>query len=496
MAIAAIEIFAGLILAFASFRRPADREFGLGALLGVAAAEHAAAAIFVPLESSSLGIVHAAAATAMRLAFVGFAATLPLCVHFALVYRGGSPSRWVLPAVYAAAGLLLVVGLVDRVPHADGPPQALAIAASFAQVAAAAASLALVARAFLDGAAGALPVVVGATVFVATALSDLASASGLFAAGALGDAGVAAFVLGIATMPSARYAAAMRDLDRRGRELRSLTRELQQSYEKLDAAQEELGKKEQLAAVGELAAVIAHEVRNPLAVIANAVASLRRPVIARENHDLLLTILDEETSRLNRLVTDLLRYARPVNLQRSQFVLRDLLERALALASTGTKNIHMEFKMEAFEGRLWGDANLLRQVFDNLIDNAVQAMGSGGVLTIRVRAVTEDGTDGLAVDIIDTGEGMDTQVRSRARDPFFTTRPSGTGLGLAIVDRIVEAHGGHFAIDSRAGEGTTVTVFLPHGSPSEPPPRIRTPKPAAVGPVGPRSPPRTSSESP
>ena len=148
--------------------------------------------------------------------------------------------------------------------------------------------------------------------------------------------------------------------------------------------------------------------------------------------------------------------------------------------------------MEAFEGRLWGDANLLRQVFDNLIDNAVQAMASGGVLTIRVRAVTEDGTDGLAVDIIDTGEGMDTQVRSRARDPFFTTRPSGTGLGLAIVDRIVEAHGGHLAIDSRAGEGTTVTVFLPHGSPSEPPPRARTPKPAAVSPVDPRSTPQTS----
>ena len=76
------------------------------------------------------------------------------------------------------------------------------------------------------------------------------------------------------------------------------------------------------------------------------------------------------------------------------------------------------------------------------IDNAIQAMGTTGALTVRVRATTEEGVDGLAVDIIDTGEGMDTQVRSRARDPFFTTRPSGTGLGLAIVDRIVDAHGG------------------------------------------------------
>src|ERR1035438_3413349 len=97
--------------------------------------------------------------------------------------------------------------------------------------------------------------------------------------------------------------------------------------------------------------------------------------------------------------------------------------------------------------------------------------------SVCIHAAAEEGVDGLAVDIIDTGEGMDTQVRSRARDPFFTTRPSGTGLGLAIVDRIVDAHGGHFAIDSRSGEGTTVTVFLPHGSPSAPPPRPRSSRP-------------------
>ena len=232
--------------------------------------------------------------------------------------------------------------------------------------------------------------------------------------------------------------------------------------------------------VGELAAVIAHEVRNPLAIIANAVAGLRKQAISREDHDTLLTILDEETNRLNRLVTDLLRYARPVNIQRQQFSLADLLERTLGLVHADRTQIKIELKVECHEGRIWGDANLLRQVFDNLVDNGVQAMGTAGTLTVRVRAATEEGVDGLAVDIIDTGEGMDTQVRSRARDPFFTTRPSGTGLGLAIVDRIVDAHGGHFAIDSRSGEGTTVTVFLPHGSPSEPPPaRARAVEPGS-----------------
>jgi signal transduction histidine kinase len=231
-------------------------------------------------------------------------------------------------------------------------------------------------------------------------------------------------------------------------------------------------KKEQLAVVGELAAVIAHEVRNPLAIIGNAVSGLRKATTSREDQETLLTILEEETTRLNRLVTDLLRYARPVNVQRQQINVQDLINRALGLARQ-KKSINLEVKNAVHDARLWGDGNLLRQVFDNLIDNAVQAMGSSGILTISLHTMTDEGKDGIAVEIVDTGEGMDTQVRSRARDPFFTTRPSGTGLGLAIVDRIVDAHGGRFIIDSRSGEGTTVTVFLPYGSSSEPPPRPR-----------------------
>ncbi len=489
----AIEIVSALVLAFASFRRPSDREYLIAAFLGLAAAGHAAAARF------ALGSQGMAASTPFvdRVAWVGFVAALPLCIHFAMAYLRVPAPRWLPPALYAAAVALLALGfrhpmagaglpdpwraLASSTLRRTPPVTAFGIATSLAALAAAGSTLALVAKAYLAGRPGALAVVVGATVLVATALNDLAVAGGLFSTGYFGDAGLAAFVVGIATTPSARYAEVARELERRTQELRTRTHELRQSYEELRAAQEELVKKEQLAAVGELAAVIAHEVRNPLAIIANAVAGLRRQVISREDHDVLLTILDEETSRLNRLVTDLLRFARPVNVQRSHIALRDLLERALALASTGAQSIQMQFKMEAYEGRLWGDANLLRQVFDNLIDNAVQAMSSGGALTILVRAVTEDGTDGLAVDIIDTGEGMDTQVRSRALDPFFTTRPSGTGLGLAIVDRIVDAHGGRLAIDSRAGEGTTVTVFLPHGSPSEPPPRSRAAKPATEG---------------
>jgi signal transduction histidine kinase len=470
---AAIELFAALLFALAFVRRPADRESGVAAVLCISAFEHAAGSLFALHAKQP-----AAALAAERVAGLGLGLALAMGVHFALAYRGKPPSWRALAAGYAVAAWFAVLALRGRLSPtaAQGVgAQGLFDAPAYVAAAVAAASmLVLVAREYIGGRRGALGVVVGTAILLAAMINDVGVASGAFASGYMADAGLAAFVIGIATMPSARYAAVTQELERSTEELRSRTHELRRSYQDLRTAQEELVKKEQLAVVGELAAVIAHEVRNPLAIIANAVSGLRKHAISREDHATLLGILDEETSRLNRLVTDLLRYARPVNVQRSNIGLGDLLERALSLANTGAKSIRRELKVEAHEARMWGDANLLRQVFDNLIDNAVQAMGSAGALTVRVRVDSEDGVDGLAVDIIDTGEGMDTQVRSRALDPFFTTRPSGTGLGLAIVDRIVDAHGGRLAIDSRTGEGTTVTVFLPHGSPSEPPPAPRS----------------------
>ena len=477
----ATELFGALLFANAFMRRPADREYGLAALFCLAAFMHTSGSLVI---EALAGRAPGASLLASRVGAVGLLAALPVAVHFALVYsRGSRPNlRWLAPAygvVAIFAGLELfyrprtVAPTVpasqwaERLARTVAPNGAATYVAVFC---AATVILVLVAHAYLAGQRGALAVVLGTTVLLAAVINDIGVASGAFSTVYLTDLGLAAFVVGIATTPGARYAAVTQELERRTEELRNRTRELRRSYEDLRNAQEELVKKEQLAVVGELAAVIAHEVRNPLAIIANAGAGLRKHAISREDHDTLLAILDEETSRLNRLVTDLLRYARPVNVQRSHLPLPDLLERALSLASSNKKSVRSELHVEAREGRIWGDANLLRQVFDNLIDNAMQAMGPEGALTVRIRSASEGGADGLAVDIIDTGEGMDTQVRSRALDPFFTTRPSGTGLGLAIVDRIVDAHGGRLGIESRAGEGTTVTVFLPHGLPTDPPP--------------------------
>src|SRR5258708_32109830 len=140
----------------------------------------------------------------------------------------------------------------------------------------------------------------------------------------------------------------------------------------------------------------------------------------------------------------------------------------------------VELAEEGATHSIWGDPGLLRQVFQNLIENAVQAMSGIGdslpkipvsapkALSISVRSSHREAVEGVQVDVQDAGEGMDAQVRLRAKDPFFTTRPSGTGLGLAIVDRIVDAHDGEVSITSQSGEGTTVSVFLPIGAPGRP----------------------------
>ena len=108
-----------------------------------------------------------------------------------------------------------------------------------------------------------------------------------------------------------------------------------------------------------------------------------------------------------------------------------------------------------------GDAHLLRHALENVIENAVQAMGTGGMLTVTLTRKSRQGVDGREIAVIDTGEGMNTEVRQSARKAFFTTRTTGTGLGLAIVDRILTAHRGAVDIESRRGEGTTVRLFVP-----------------------------------
>jgi signal transduction histidine kinase len=310
-----------------------------------------------------------------------------------------------------------------------------------------------------------LPPVWGAAALLVSMLCD--AFNGLRGLGAplASPYGYAAFVMGVVMSLLSRYASLQRKLEGHAAELKQRSAELARSYEDLRATQAELVRKEQLAAVGELSAVIAHEVRNPLAIITTAVATLRREGLVEDDRQTLLGILDEEASRLNRLVGDLLRYARPVRCERQLVAPREIVERALSLAQARTDVSVTLTEREPIE-KIQADPQLLRQVLENIVNNALQAMPGGGTLTVMLEPQTVEGSSGVEIQVKDTGEGMDTTVRDRAFDPFFTTRASGTGLGLAIVARIVDAHGGRLKIYSDVGEGTAVHVFLPqHGEP-------------------------------
>ncbi len=334
-------------------------------------------------------------------------------------------------------------------------------------------------RSVLRGRKELLPSMWGATGFFFSALYDASRGVSGHDKPLTIPYGYAAFVMGVVMSLLARYSALRWSLEDRATKLKQRSTELARSYEELRAAQEELVRKEQLAAVGELSAVIAHEVRNPLAIMTNAVATLRRSELGEDDRQTLLGILDEEAQRLNRLVGDLLVYTRPVRCNRQTVSTREIVDRALALTQ-GKTDLTVKLVEPEPSEKIQADPMLIRQVFENIVNNAMQAMPTGGSITVGIKPHVENDVHGVEVSFLDTGEGMDTAVRDRAFDPFFTTRATGTGLGLAIVARIVNAHGGRLQIISDEGAGTDVRVFLPQQGDSGttrrsiPPESIRT----------------------
>jgi len=225
--------------------------------------------------------------------------------------------------------------------------------------------------------------------------------------------------------------------------------------------QKALEKSEQLAAVGEMAASIAHEVRNPLAGMKGAMEVLRQCLASDPSRIEVVDELMAQIVRLENLVRDLLTYARPRPLSRQPVEVNHLLDRVLRFVQEdgGSPDLSVERQYDPDAGRIVADPQQLEQVFLNLIQNAVQAMEEGGTL-----AVSTGGTSGcVEIAFRDTGQGIAVADQPRIFQPFFTTRHRGSGLGLAIVRKIVDDHGGSIEIESRPGVGTTATILLPVG---------------------------------
>jgi len=220
-----------------------------------------------------------------------------------------------------------------------------------------------------------------------------------------------------------------------------------------------------LAALGEMAATVAHEIRNPLGGIASFANLLERDLDVDDPSRRLVQKITEGVARLNRIVSSLLSYTRPLSLQTHEVDLAQSAEEAAAFFEIDLerrpKGIHLERTYPPSPLRCQLDPEQFQQVILNLLLNATQAMSDGGCIHIEVCQAEGPKGPQAALIIRDEGIGMDDQVREKLFTPFFTTKEDGTGLGLVTSKKIVEAHSGQITVESELGEGTSFSVLLP-----------------------------------
>ncbi|MEE9911345.1 MAG: hypothetical protein K4571_06435 [Deltaproteobacteria bacterium] len=220
--------------------------------------------------------------------------------------------------------------------------------------------------------------------------------------------------------------------------------------------EKEVAKSRHLNAIGSLAAGVAHEIRNPLSSIKGFAVYFKGRLAGNPEDEETADIMIAETERLNRVISQLIEFARPLELKKEPADLTDLTKQSVRLIAAEAKAGSVEVEVNPAENlpRVPVDSDKIKQVLLNIFLNALAAMPSGGRLSIRIAAADKE----LTVTVSDTGEGIAEENLPRIYDPYFTSKPAGTGLGLAIVQKIMEAHGGTVRVESRAQKGTTVTL--------------------------------------
>lgn len=256
------------------------------------------------------------------------------------------------------------------------------------------------------------------------------------------------------------------------RRYQALAESLSAANESLEKAQADARRAERLAALGQLSAGLAHEIRNPLGVIKGSAEILSQKLggsdsLARELSGYIYT----EVNRLSGLVSRFLDFARPSHLELRPLEPPALLDRALKSVSEQIEIGKVKVKREYASNLppVMADEQLCDQVFTNLITNACEAMGEqGGELTVRVRPRSSGSRHEVVIDIEDTGPGIPPELKEQIFNPFFTTKKAGVGLGLAIVTKIIDAHGGAVRVTSELGQGARFEISLPQAEIQQP----------------------------
>jgi two-component system sensor histidine kinase PilS (NtrC family) len=241
-----------------------------------------------------------------------------------------------------------------------------------------------------------------------------------------------------------------------------------QDLTRLREMEEHLKRSDRLAAIGKMAAGIAHEIRNPLASISGSIEILKEEMESSPQNQQLMGIVLREVNRLNSLIADFLLFARPISPGKEEIRLNALIEEILQMFRNGPE-FNPRIRLETQFGddlRIQGDPHQIRQVFWNLFINAAQAMPDGGTLRVELRRNSPSALPSRdrpcgEVEVRDSGTGIGPEEMGKIFDPFFTTKEKGTGLSLSIVHSIVEAYGGKITVQSQVGKGTTFRILLP-----------------------------------
>lgn len=245
-----------------------------------------------------------------------------------------------------------------------------------------------------------------------------------------------------------------------GRNFNQMVRQLRESRDEIQRLhQTQMSRAEHLATMGELAAGLAHEIRNPLAGIAGVIEIIGRDLPASSPARTVVKEVRQEVMQINRIVSDLLECARPKPPETRLSDLNTTVEHAVMFARQQalSKSIDIEFRHDPLPLEVEHDTNQVNQVLLNLLLNSIQSIEHSGKITVTIERHT--GIAGVA--IADTGRGIAPEHLPHIFRPFYTTKGNGTGLGLSLARRIVEEHGGRVEVSSTLGKGSTFTMFLP-----------------------------------